>query len=165
MQLRIKALYGKTISTIITILWVLEVVAVVSLGVASLVAIDGAINSFPFSADLQVMTLSQFTQLYCQQRRCVIRHTSHHMLSSSGCPSSHSKRFYFPWRFASHTETTEMLEIGEGQRCFTLSCEIISTFSFGMSEKKKPLFLTCLIITPSSFTVPLPRTSSLPRHG
>jgi hypothetical protein len=47
MQLRIKALYGKTISFIITILWVMEVIAVVGLGVASLVAIDGMSNSFP----------------------------------------------------------------------------------------------------------------------
>ncbi|KIM45832.1 hypothetical protein M413DRAFT_440878 [Hebeloma cylindrosporum] len=40
MQLRIKALYGQTVSHIITILWVMEVIAVVALGVASLVAID-----------------------------------------------------------------------------------------------------------------------------
>lgn len=49
MQLRIKALYGKTVSLLITILWVLEVIAVVGLGVASLVAIDGMSNSFPLS--------------------------------------------------------------------------------------------------------------------
>lgn len=46
MQLRIKALYGKTISLIITILWVMEVIAVIGLGVASLVAIDGMSKSF-----------------------------------------------------------------------------------------------------------------------
>ncbi|PPQ73592.1 hypothetical protein CVT24_007960 [Panaeolus cyanescens] len=40
MQLRIKALYGKIISRIITVLWLIEVVGVLSLGVASLVAID-----------------------------------------------------------------------------------------------------------------------------
>uniref|UniRef100_A0A8H7XYL0 Uncharacterized protein n=1 Tax=Psilocybe cubensis TaxID=181762 RepID=A0A8H7XYL0_PSICU len=40
MQLRIKALYGRTISNLITIVWVLEVTAVISLGIASLAAID-----------------------------------------------------------------------------------------------------------------------------
>ncbi|KAF8974606.1 hypothetical protein BDZ97DRAFT_1911773 [Flammula alnicola] len=40
MQLRIKALYGKTVSMLITVSWVLEVMAVISLGIASLVAID-----------------------------------------------------------------------------------------------------------------------------
>jgi hypothetical protein len=50
MQLRIKALYGKkTLSLIITILWVMEVIAVIGMGVASLVAIDGMLNSFPLS--------------------------------------------------------------------------------------------------------------------
>jgi hypothetical protein len=41
MQLRIKAMYGKIMSRLITIFWILEVLAVLALGVASLVAIDG----------------------------------------------------------------------------------------------------------------------------
>ena len=41
MQLRVKAMYGKIMSRLITIFWVLEVLAVLALGVASLVAIDG----------------------------------------------------------------------------------------------------------------------------
>lgn len=41
MQLRIKALYGKVISMLVTLFWVMEVVAVLGLGIASLVAIDG----------------------------------------------------------------------------------------------------------------------------
>ncbi|PPQ68858.1 hypothetical protein CVT26_001692 [Gymnopilus dilepis] len=40
MQLRIKALYGKIISTLITVFWVMEVIAVLGLGIASLAAID-----------------------------------------------------------------------------------------------------------------------------
>ena len=44
MQLRVKAMYGKIMSRLITIFWVLEVLAVVALGVASLVAIDGKMN-------------------------------------------------------------------------------------------------------------------------
>jgi hypothetical protein len=41
MQLRVKALYGKIMSRLITVFWILEVVAVLALGVASLAAIDG----------------------------------------------------------------------------------------------------------------------------
>lgn len=41
MQLRIKAMYGKIMSRLITIFWMLEVIAVLALGIASLVAIDG----------------------------------------------------------------------------------------------------------------------------
>lgn len=41
MQLRIKAMYGKIMSRLITIFWILEVLAVLALGIASLVAIDG----------------------------------------------------------------------------------------------------------------------------
>lgn len=41
MQLRVKAMYGKIMSRLITVFWILEVLAVVALGVASLAAIDG----------------------------------------------------------------------------------------------------------------------------
>jgi hypothetical protein len=41
MQLRIKAMYGNIMSRLITIFWILEVLAVLALGVASLAAIDG----------------------------------------------------------------------------------------------------------------------------
>lgn len=41
MQLRIKAMYGRIISRVITIFWILEVLAVLALGIASLAAIDG----------------------------------------------------------------------------------------------------------------------------
>ena len=41
MQLRIKAMYGRIMSRLITIFWILEVLAVLALGVASLAAIDG----------------------------------------------------------------------------------------------------------------------------
>lgn len=41
MQLRVKAMYGKIMSRLITIFWILEVLAVLALGVASLAAIDG----------------------------------------------------------------------------------------------------------------------------
>jgi hypothetical protein len=41
MQLRVKAMYGKIMSKLITVFWVLEVLAVVALGIASLAAIDG----------------------------------------------------------------------------------------------------------------------------
>jgi len=44
MQLRIKAMYGKIMSRLITIFWILEVMAVVALGVASLVVINGERN-------------------------------------------------------------------------------------------------------------------------
>lgn len=44
MQLRIKAMYGKIVSRLITIFWILEVLAVLALGVASLAAIDGRKN-------------------------------------------------------------------------------------------------------------------------
>ncbi|KAF8164992.1 hypothetical protein B0H34DRAFT_793428 [Crassisporium funariophilum] len=40
MQLRIKALYGPKVSLLISVFWVIEVIAVMSLGVASLLAID-----------------------------------------------------------------------------------------------------------------------------
>jgi len=40
MQLRVKALYNSTVSWLISAVWVLEVTAVISLGVASLAAID-----------------------------------------------------------------------------------------------------------------------------
>jgi hypothetical protein len=42
MQLRIKAMYGKIMSRLITLFWVLEVLAVLALGVASLAAINGS---------------------------------------------------------------------------------------------------------------------------
>lgn len=42
MQLRIKAMYGKIMSRLITVFWILEVLAVLGLGVASLAAIDGS---------------------------------------------------------------------------------------------------------------------------
>ena len=41
MQLRIKAMYGRIISRVISIFWILEVLAVLALGIASLAAIDG----------------------------------------------------------------------------------------------------------------------------
>jgi len=40
MQLRIKAMYDKVMSRVITIFWILEVLAVLALGIASLAAID-----------------------------------------------------------------------------------------------------------------------------
>jgi len=40
MQLRVKAMYGKIMSRLITVFWILETLAVVALGVASLAAID-----------------------------------------------------------------------------------------------------------------------------
>jgi len=40
MQLRIKAMYGKIMTKIITIFWIVEVMAVLGLGIASLVAIN-----------------------------------------------------------------------------------------------------------------------------
>ena len=41
MQLRVKAMYGKIMSRLITIFWILETLAVLALGIASLAAIDG----------------------------------------------------------------------------------------------------------------------------
>ncbi|KAF8901724.1 hypothetical protein CPB84DRAFT_1777276 [Gymnopilus junonius] len=46
MQFRIEALYGKVISTLITVFWVMEVIAVLGLGIASLAAIDGQCLDF-----------------------------------------------------------------------------------------------------------------------
>lgn len=46
MQLRVKAMYGKIMSRLITVFWILEALAVVALGVASLAAIDGKMVDF-----------------------------------------------------------------------------------------------------------------------
>ena len=53
MQLRVKVMYGKIMSKLITIFWILEVLAVLSLGVASLVVIDGKKDNWFLSSELK----------------------------------------------------------------------------------------------------------------